>query len=48
MIVPGRFEFSCRGDTCRGDAYLPQGEDKPPAVIMAHGLSFDRTLGLAA
>lgn len=48
MIVPDRFEFSFRGETCRGDVYLPQREDKPPAVIMAHGLSFDRTLGLAA
>ncbi|MEZ5778529.1 MAG: alpha/beta fold hydrolase [Paracoccaceae bacterium] len=46
MIVPDHFEFSCRGDTCRGEVNLPQGEDRPPAVIMAHGLSFDRTLGL--
>ncbi len=36
---------SC-GQQCCGDLYLPENDDNPPVVIMAHGFGAERNFGL--
>lgn len=40
--------FQSQGLTCRGWLYKPDGADKPPVVVMAHGFSAERTFRLPA
>ena len=40
--------FTVKGDKCAGWLYLPEGVEKPPVVIMAHGLAAIRTFRLDA
>lgn len=41
-----RSDFSSRGDRCAADLHLPVGVDRPPVVVMGHGLAALRTFGL--
>jgi dipeptidyl aminopeptidase/acylaminoacyl peptidase len=41
-------DFSSNGIRCDGDLYLPEGVNKPPVVIMAHGLSAVKAFRLPA
>lgn len=43
-IIPSYFES--KGTRCRGDLYLPDGQEKPPVVIMGHGFGAERAFGL--
>lgn len=36
------------GTRCTGDLYRPMNCSDPPVIVMAHGLSFERTFGLPA
>jgi pimeloyl-ACP methyl ester carboxylesterase len=42
-----RSDFVSSGVRCSGDLYIPQGVERPPAVILAHGLGADRAFGLS-
>lgn len=39
--------FNSKNTLCRGDLYLPEGVEKPPVIIMAHGLAAERNFGLS-
>jgi pimeloyl-ACP methyl ester carboxylesterase len=41
-----RSDFMSQGVRCAADLYLPTAVDKPPIVIMAHGLGAERSFGL--
>ncbi len=41
-----RSDFGSHGERCAADLYLPEGVDRPPVVVMAHGLAALRTFGL--
>jgi dipeptidyl aminopeptidase/acylaminoacyl peptidase len=41
-------DFFVKGIRCDGDLYLPEGMNKPPVVIMAHGLSAVKAFRLPA
>ncbi len=41
-------DFINKGMRCDGDLYLPEGVNKPPVVIMAHGLSAVKAFRLPA
>lgn len=40
--------FKSRGKRCAAWLYLPQGEKRPPVVVMAHGFGAQRDFGLPA
>ncbi len=42
-----RSSFRSRGTLCWGELYLPQGAEKPPVIVMAHGFGAERCFGLA-
>jgi pimeloyl-ACP methyl ester carboxylesterase len=39
-------DFMCGGTRCAAWLYLPEGSEKPPVVVMAHGFGAERTFGL--
>ncbi|WP_266078189.1 alpha/beta hydrolase [Haladaptatus caseinilyticus] len=39
-------DFESNGTRCAGWLYTPEGETKPPVVVMAHGFAGERTFGL--
>ncbi len=41
-------DFNSRGVRCDGDLYLPEGVNKPPVVIMAHGMAAQKDFRLPA
>lgn len=41
-------DFNSRGVRCDGDLYLPEGTNKPPVVIMAHGMAAQKDFRLPA
>ena len=41
-----RSDFVSRGDRCAADLFLPDGVERPPVVVMGHGLAALRTFGL--
>lgn len=41
-------DFSSRGIRCDGDLHLPDGIEKPPVVIMAHGMAALKNFGLSS
>jgi pimeloyl-ACP methyl ester carboxylesterase len=43
-----RSDFMSQGVRCAADLYLPTAVDKPPIVIMAHGLGAERSFALPA
>lgn len=40
-------DFFNRGIRCDGDLYLPEGLEKPPVMIMAHGMAALKSFGLS-
>ena len=40
--------FRSQGTLCRGTLYLPDGETRPPVVVMAHGFAAERAFRLPA
>lgn len=40
-------DFLSQGVRCAGWLYLPEGVERPPVVVMAHGFSAERAFGLA-
>jgi len=41
-------EFRVDDDVLRGDVYRPEGETRPPVVVMGHGFGAERRFGLPA
>jgi fermentation-respiration switch protein FrsA (DUF1100 family) len=41
-------EFFVGGDVLRGDLYRPEGETRPPVVVMGHGFGAERRFRLPA
>lgn len=41
-------QFSSHNKTCQGWLYLPEGVEKPPVMVMAHGLACEKDFGLPA
>lgn len=41
-------EFRVEGDVLRGDVYRPEGEARPPVVVMGHGFGAERRFRLPA
>ena len=39
--------FTIKGANCAGWLYLPEGVERPPVVVMAHGLGAQRDFGLS-
>ena len=47
--VRGELRFSCGDTTCAADLYLPaNATERPPCVVMGHGFTGTRDLGLAS
>jgi len=40
--------FNSGSDQCVGDLYLPQGIERPPVIVMAHGFAGERSFRLPA
>ena len=43
-----RTDFTSRETRCAADLYLPEGVDKPPVIVMAHGFGAERSARLPA
>ena len=43
MIERTAVAFRSGGETCRGDLFLPETDDAPPVVILAHGFGGERS-----
>lgn len=41
-------DFESRGTRCAGTLYLPDGLERPPAIVLAHGFGAERAWGLPA
>lgn len=48
MAEVRRVEFRSDDSFCAGDLYLPAGVERPPVVVMGHGLGAVRSMGLRA
>lgn len=48
MVERADAEFLSRGKRCAAWLYLPEGVEKPPVVVMAHGFAAERTFRLPA
>lgn len=46
MVRPA--DFVSQGTRCAGDLFLPQGIERPPVVVMAHGFGAERSFRLPA
>lgn len=47
-IMVRRADFVSQGTRCAGDLFLPQGVERPPVVVMAHGFGAERSFRLPA